>query len=226
MEVIDLREYIAIIRKRLWIILLTTIITIATSGVVSFFILEPIYQTSATLIVIKNRGIGDLLEYTDVMLSQKLVTTYEEIAKSRTVLRKVIKNLKLDMTPEELKEKVMITAVKDTEILQIQVESTDPKLATSVANNLAVVFKRYVGQLMKIDNVQIIDKAETPEDPVKPRPMLNMAIAGILGLMIGLGIVFLLEYLDNTLKTPLDIEKHLELPVIGTIPIMNEKNSK
>ena len=75
---------------------------------------------------------------------------------------------------------------------------------------------------MKVENIQVIDEARVPDKPIKPRPMLNMAIAGVLGLMIGVFITFLLEFLDNTIKTPDDVERHLELPVIGTIPMVEE----
>jgi capsular polysaccharide biosynthesis protein len=68
------------------------------------------------------------------------------------------------------------------------------------------------------DNVKVVDKAKVPSSPVKPRPLMNIAIAGVLGIMVGLGIIFLIEYLDNTIKTPDDVQKYLGLPVLGSIP--------
>nr|WP_276537088.1 GNVR domain-containing protein [Anaerosalibacter massiliensis] len=78
-----------------------------------------------------------------------------------------------------------------------------------------------VKEIMKVENIQVIDRAQEPEEPIKPRPKLNMAIAGVLGLMISIFLVFILEYLDNTIKTPDDVEYHLGLPIIGTIPKMD-----
>ena len=226
MDVIDLREYVEIIRKRIWIILLITAVTMTTSGIVSFFILDPIYETSATMIVGKTKNNEKSVEYQDVLLSQKLVKTYGEIAKSRTVSSEVIRNLSLQLTPEQLRSKVTVSPVGDTEIIMIKVQDNDPALATSIANNLAVVFMKHVVQIMKVDNVQVIDWAVTPIHPIKPRKGMNIAIAGVLGLMVGLGIVLLLEYLDNTIKTPYDVEKYLQLPIIGAIPATDEKNTK
>ena len=81
-----------------------------------------------------------------------------------------------------------------------------------------------VKKFMKVENVQVIDEAQVPKNPIKPRPMLNIAIAGVLGLMFGIFLVFLLEYLDNTIKTPEDVEKYLQLSVIGAIPkVKNDK---
>jgi capsular polysaccharide biosynthesis protein len=120
-------------------------------------------------------------------------------------------------------EKVNVNLVKDTEIIKIQVMDTDPKLAAEIANETAEVFMDSVKTIMKVENVQVIDKAQPPENPVKPRPKLNMAIAGVLGIMAGVFLAFLLEYMDNTLKTPEDIEKHLGLPVLGAIPMVKDE---
>ncbi|MDK2917602.1 MAG: protein tyrosine kinase modulator [Candidatus Petromonas sp.] len=219
---IDLREYFEIIRKRIWIIILLMVVSVTISGIISYFVLPPIYETSATLMVSKPINQDAMIQYSDVLLNQKLVKTYGEIIKSRSISSQVIENLDLDTTPQQLKEKVTVSPVKDTEIIQIKVTHTDPVLGTKIANELARVFMKDVTRIMKIDNVQVIDKAVVPHNPVKPRPLLNMVIAGFLGVMIGLGIVFLIEYLDNTIKTPNDVERYLELPIIGAIPNMDE----
>lgn len=234
MEVIDIRELFFIIKKRLGIILLITIISILTSAIVSIYVLEPVYETYTTMMVGKTKTQESLIEYSDVLLSQKLVKTYGEIAKSKSVLKVVKNDLKLDLPIDKLSKKIEVNSVKDTEIIMIKVQDTDPKLARDIANHTARIFMKQVVQIMKVDNVQTIDKAEIPDGPIKPRKTLNILIAGVLGLMISLGIVFLLEFLDNTIKTPEDVEKHLGLAVIGTIPLMEEiegtairnKNSK
>lgn len=225
-DAIDLQEIIDILRQRIGIILIITAVCLVTSGVVSFFILEPIYETSTTMIVGKTRSQEQIIEYSDVLLSQKLVKTYGEIAKSRIVSNEVISNLGLELTPEQLKEKVTVTPVGDTEIIMIKVHDNSPVLATDIANNVAQVFMKHVIGIMKVDNVQVIDKAEIPIRPIKPRHLLNISIAGMLGLMLAVGIVFLLEYLDNTIKSSKDVEKYLELPIIGAIPQICEQEER
>ena len=74
--------------------------------------------------------------------------------------------------------------------------------------------------MMEVDNVSTVDIAKVPEDPTSPNKMMNIAIAGVLGLMISVGLVFILEFLDRTYKTPTDVERHLGLPLIGAIPDM------
>ena len=221
MEEISLREYFLILGKRLWVILLITIISVVASGIVSYYVLVPEYQTFTTLMVGKPKDYQNYdqkLEYNELLLNQKLVNTYGQIVQSRVVTDEVIENLNLNLSYKEFTDKVNVNLVKDTEIIKIEVTDTNPKLAAKIANETAQVFMNSVTDIMKIENIQVIDEAQVPEAPIKPRPKLNMAIAGVLGLMVSIFLVFLLEYLDNTIKTPEDVQRYLELPVIGTIP--------
>ena len=131
---------------------------------------------------------------------------------------KLIKNLRLDEDYEDLVKNVTVSPVKDTQIISISVQDTNPKKARDIANEIPKVFKNEAKRITKANDVQVIDKAILPKDAVKPNKIMNIAIAAVLGLMLGLFIVFLMEYLDNKLKTPQDIEKHLGLNVIGVVP--------
>jgi len=81
---------------------------------------------------------------------------------------------------------------------------------------------------MNIDNVNILSKAKVEENPapIKPKPLLNMALALVVGLMLGIGIAFLLEYLDNTIKSEQDIERLLQVPVLGAVAAFDHTNKK
>ncbi|MGI6539140.1 MAG: YveK family protein [Caldicoprobacterales bacterium] len=222
-ETMDLREILQIIYKRLWFIILVTLVCIISSGIISFFVLDSIYEASTTLMVSKTRDDqSSNLQYNDILMNQKLVKTYSEIVKSNRVLEKVIEQLDLDMTTGDLKNKIQVSSVSDTEIIRIAVQDKDPNFATELANSIAVVFMGEIGSIMKMDNVQFIDPAKVPIDPVKPRPLLNIAIAAVLGVMISVFIVFLVEYFDNTVKTVDDVENKLGLPVLGSIPVFDE----
>ncbi|QUH19077.1 YveK family protein [Alkaliphilus sp. B6464] len=222
---LDLREYIYMIKKRLWFIILITILAITSSGMVSFFVLDPIYQATTTVMVGKpvSYAEGSQLQIQDLNLNQRLARTYGEIVQSRVVSEEVIFQLGLDITPGQLKEKTSVNLVKDTEFITISVTDTNPEKAANIANNLAEVFKKQVMDMMRVDNVQVLDDAVVPTSPIKPNKIMNMAIAGVLGMMVSLFIVFLLEYMDNTIKSPEDISRHLGLNVIGTIPMMEDE---
>lgn len=224
-ETIDLKEYFYIIKKRAWIIALITVTAMIASGIISFFLLSPVYETKTTLIVNTeqvnetNTITGDQLNVT-----QKLTLTYGEIIKSRTVIDEVIQALNLDMEYGEVSKMITVSPVKDTQIIAITVQDTNPQRAADIANTIPRVFTKEVKRITKANSVEVIDKAVVAENPIKPNKVMNIAIAGVLGVMIGLFIIFVLEYMDNKIKTPQDIEKHIELPILGVIP--NENMSK
>lgn len=221
-ETIDLREYFGIIKKRFWIIALITTIAIVVSGAISFFVLTPVYEAKSTLIVNTEKNEEtEMITGDQFSVSQKLTVTYGEIIKSRSVLDDVIKNLKLDDEYEELVKNVTVSPVKDTQIISISVQDTNKEKARDIANEIPKVFKKEAKRITKANDIQVIDKAILPQSPIKPNKMMNITIAAALGAMIGLFVVFLIEYLDNKLKTPQDIEKHLGLSVLGVVP--NEK---
>lgn len=218
-ETIDLREYFTIIKKRFWIIALLAIISALISGVISFFVLKPVYEAKSTLIVNTEKNEDtQMITGDQFSVTQKLAVTYGEIIKSRSVLEDVIKNLKLDDEYEDLVNSITVSPVKDTQIISISVQDTNKQKARDIANEIPKVFTKEAKRITKANDIQVIDKAILPKDAIKPNKMMNVLIGFVLGTMIGLFIVFLIEYLDNKIKTPQDIEKHLGLSVIGVIP--------
>lgn len=220
---IDLRELYEIVKKRFWLLAAMMLLAAGASAAATRWFVIPVYESATTLIVVKEQELEQTIQYNDVILSQKLVKTYGEIVKSRTVAKAVIDNLDLDLSAGKLIEMTTVNPVKDTEIISITVTGTDPAAITRIANELATVFMEQIVDIMRIDNVQVIDPAEKPAAPVRPRPLMNVAIAAVLGLMAGLGLVFLVEFMDNTVKTVEDVEKRLGLPVIGIIPLVERK---
>lgn len=223
-QVIDLREVVLAFKKRWPMLLGLPAAAVLIAALLSFFILTPIYRASTTLMVSKTyQGEnGPVMQYNDILMANQLVKTYSEIAKSRAVLEKVIEREKLPITPDELSKQITVKPLRDTQLIQVSVENTDPQLAARLANAVAAVFMVKVVEVMKLDNVNVVDSAVVPEAPVKPQKMLNMVIACVVGLMLAVGLVFLLTYLDQTIKSSEDVQRYLELPVLGTIPYMEE----
>lgn len=225
-ETISLRELFMTLRKRLSLILIVTLTAVMVSGVVSYFFLTPIYQASTQLLVNQAKNEQALYNFNEVQTNLQLINTYNVIIKSPAILELVVKELHLDMTAEELNEKINVQSEKDSQVVNISVQDPDPHQAAEIANKTAEVFKRQIVKIMNVDNVSILAKAAVKDnqDPVKPKPILNIAIALVVGLMTGVGLAFLLEYLDNTIKTEQDIEKLLELPVLGVIATIDEQD--
>ena len=220
-ETIELRELLEILLKRKLLIILMTVLCTVAGGVYSVFLITPMYNAETTMMVNGAKNMTDIassLDIGSINLSQKLVVTYGEIVKSRIVLEQTIDSLKLDMTYEQLLKKTTAQQVGGTEILKIAVQDEDPAQAAIIANKISDVFVKEVMRILKVNNVETIDKAIPIEKPVNVKTALNIAIAMILGLMLGVFTAFVLEYMDNTIKTENDVQKHLDLPVLGLIP--------
>lgn len=221
----ELKEYLDILKKRWLLIVVITLTASLLSGIVSYFIIKPTYKADISVIIGKQENANSqtpAMSYNDVMMYQKLVKTYSELAKSRTVAEHAIKSLGLDMKVSDIQEMLSVAPKGDTEFLTITVKSKEPKQAMDLANQIAKSLKEVSLDVKKVDNVQILDPAELPVSPDSPKPLLNIAVAFFLGLMVSVGVVFLLEYLDNTVKSASDIEKILDIPVIGIIPVITE----
>lgn len=218
-ETIDLKEYFLIIKKKAWIIALITSMAMLASGIISFFVLSPVYQTKTTLIVNSDKAPGtDVITGDQISVSQKLAVTYGEIIKSKTVLDEVANQLKIKGGYQNIEKKLTVSPVADTQILEISVEDTNPQRAADIANTIPAAFTKEVKRITKANNVEVIDKAIVPKSPIKPNKIMNIMISAILGIMASLFVIFLLEYMDNKIKSPQDIEKHLGLPLLGVIP--------
>ncbi|RLQ94798.1 YveK family protein [Falsibacillus albus] len=225
-ETISLKELMQTLRKRLALITTITLVAAIVSAVVSFFVLTPIYQASTQILVNKTNDQNAMYNTNEVQTNLQLINTYNVIMKSPAILDKVIDQLHLDMTAAQLNGKITVQSEKDSQVVNVSVQDPDPKKAATIANKIADVFQTDIVHIMNVDNVSILAKADAKgKSPIKPKPLLNVAIAIVVGLMAGVGLAFLLEYLDNTIKTEQDIERGLELPVLGVIANIPDTDS-
>ena len=219
-EAIDLSKYFFVLKKKMWLICLSAIVCGAISGLVSFFVLEPVYEANTSLIVNKEveNKTTQMATTDDLNYVQKLAITYGEIIKSRTVITSTIEKLKLDMTYEELEKIISVSNVSDTQIIKISIEHKNPVLATKICNTIPEIFTKEVQRISKASGVEVIDKAIVPEEPIKPNKIMNIAIAMLLGVMVSVFVIFLTEALNTSIKEPKDIEEKLGIPVFGVVP--------
>ncbi|MBM7661737.1 capsular polysaccharide biosynthesis protein [Bacillus mesophilus] len=215
-ETISLKELFQTLRKRLGLIAIITILAVTVSGVVSYFFLTPIYQASTQILVNQKKPLDQLYNVGELQTNVMLINTYRDIIQSPTILDKVKEQLELETIGQ-----ISVASESNSQVFSVTVQDPDPVKAVDIANTIANVFQTEI-MTMFGDNVNIISKAEVAEtpQPIKPQPILNMAIALVVGLMLGVGLAFLLEYLDNTIKTEQDIEKLLELPVLGAVTVI------
>ncbi|MCI4620632.1 capsular biosynthesis protein [Priestia megaterium] len=223
-ETISIKELFQTLKKRIWLIALITIIAAIISAVISFFVLTPVYESKTQILVNQAKSDQQLYNATEVQTNIQLINTYNVIIKSPAILDKVKSELNLDRTVEDLNSQITVSSAKDSQVVEITVQDPSSQVAAQIANKTAEVFQTQISKIMKIDNVSVLSKAEVKGTvaPIKPQPLLNIAIAIVIGLMVGVGLAFLLEFLDNTLKTEQDIEKLLELPVMGVITTIKD----
>ncbi|HSI68449.1 MAG TPA: Wzz/FepE/Etk N-terminal domain-containing protein [Planococcus sp. (in: firmicutes)] len=224
-ETISLQDLFKTIRKRLGLIAILTVLAITIAGVVSFLVLTPVYQTSTEILVNQSPKDTGQLTNQNIQTDLQLINTSSGIIKSPAILDQVVEKIGAGLSTAQLTSKITVSNADQSQIVNITVQDEDPAMAVEIANTTASVFENNIQELMNVDNVTILSPAVLSENPapVAPNPMLNMAIAAVVGLMLGVGIAFLLEYLDTTIKDQQDIEDILGIPLLGVVSPIVEK---
>jgi capsular polysaccharide biosynthesis protein len=157
-----------------------------------------------------------------------MINTYGVIIKSPAILEKVIDELELEQSVEQLSQKITINSQENSQVFSLTVQDSNPTKAVEIANTVSGTFQKEIKDIMNVDNVSVLAKAEIKENPmpVKPNPLMNIAIAVVIGLMAGVSLAFLLDYMDNTIKDEEDIERLLELPILGSIQKITQVHNK
>lgn len=213
---IDLADLIFTLIRR-WKLIVLTAIPVIILGIIFAITRPTVYQAETTLIVSNNMS-SVSLDSSDISLSQRLVITYSEIAKNKSVLRKVIAKFDLKEDTEELAKLVTITPVDDTELITLTYKNSDPQLAAMVTNEIANEFMDKVVQVMRVRNVNIVEKAQVPVQPLPKKRVLILFASVVLGLAAGTGMAFVMEFLHKKLRKPSEIQAILGVSMIGMIP--------
>lgn len=216
---IDLVELWEVMKKDLFRNILIGIVFAGVIFAISKFVVTPKYQSSVSLIVnSEESNTNDGIQLNDIQLNQKLVGTYTEIIKTRSIAEIVINNLDLDLDYEEFSDKISVSSKNDTEVFEVRVEDTIPERAADIANETSKVFQDSIVKIMNVDNVQILDKAIVPEEASSPNVLKNTIVGFVLGLLLGIFISIIKLLTDNTVNSEEDIRKEFDLPVIGILP--------
>jgi non-specific protein-tyrosine kinase len=286
----ELLNFFKIINRRKWVVIITTLLTVIIT-VIGTYLMTPIYESSAFVRIAQIQSSD--IDYYDLNYTQRLMNTYALLLSSGHFLEKVIEELNLDITTEELEESVEVNVVGGTELIEIVVENPDPIQSMQIANTigsmlveqreglytgegrstreiledqLAIVqenliedrseLQKYIlegadleqeGEIQDLsiriqvqeqtyamlleqyDNAVITEAAfansitlakpaTTPTKPNKPEKILNIAVGALVGLIGGLGLAVLFESMDTTIHSIKDLEKSVELPILGAVP--------
>lgn len=213
----ELRDYLRILRKRGWIIILTTVLTAAAAW--GFSQMQTVEWKSTINVFVR----PDRIDNGTLLATKQILRGFVRYIDSLNFSQRVINQLALDMKPDTLKGKVTIASKDEDYIIQIDVVDTDATQAERVALEWANQFVQWRDQ----DNLQQRKEDRVSADIVqnpttskfRPQTSLNVIAGAIIGLLLGVVIVFFLESIEsNILRSSDDVERVLGTTVIGAIP--------
>ncbi|MFE5430432.1 YveK family protein [Peribacillus simplex] len=227
-ETLNIKDLFQMVKKRIVLIIIITTLITAMTGIVSFFILSPVYQASTQILVNQSKEKSELYNVGEIQTNIQLIETYSEIIKSPMMLEKVKERLNLDISNSALSEQIKIVSNGNSQIFTIKVEGADPKFAVSVASTITDIFQSEIKALMNVDNVNVLSKATIGDNssPIKPNPISNTIIACFAGVIISLFFTFMIEFFDKTIKVESDVEEHLKIPMLGIVNLMEDKKKR
>jgi succinoglycan biosynthesis transport protein ExoP len=222
---VDLSDYIRVLRKRWKLITLCTLLALGGAAAATIAA-TPIYSAQAQLFVSTSQSASDAPSGLNQggQFAQQRVKSYADVIDSPQVTEPVIERLGLDLTPRELEKKISADAPLDTVLINVSAEDTSPQIAQEIANAAAERFTNVAAALETPASggpspvkVSVVRYADLPQDPVRPRTKLNIALGLLVGLALGVGGAVLRETLDTSVKSVEDVQTTLDLPTLGVI---------
>jgi capsular polysaccharide biosynthesis protein len=208
---INLKELFLVIKRRFWVIVMIAIIASIIGVYLNNLSTTPLYQTSSRIII------GTDAE------SQK---TLQVIIKDSAILDKVIEELNLDKSAEELAGQISVASIDGSQVVSISVIDRDPILAASIADKTAKVFKDEVPNIVGEDYIRLLSNAKVNSSPINQENNNKLYLAIIAGIIVGIGFAFLIESLDDRIRSEKEIEALFGVQVLGKISKMNNRNIK
>lgn len=220
---IDVFHLFKILWKRKILIALVAIVAGALAFAYSAFIVKPEF-TSTTRIYVVNRNQGDKpgLTNQDLQAGSYLVKDYREIILSQDVLEKVTSNLKLDLSPKDLANKVKVTVPVDTRIVSISVNDRVPEEASRIANSLREVAAEKIISITRVSDVTTLEEARPAIAPSSPNIRRNTIIGLLGGTVFTVIAVLIVELVDTRVKRPEDIEDVMQIALLGVVPNLDK----
>jgi len=223
---VEATRLLAILRRWWWLLVLGVVV----GGGASFGVskaMTPIYQSSTTLLVNQTQTPG-VIAYNDILTSERLTKTYRELVTNRPVLEEVVDRVGQPESAQSLRDMVSVSVIRDTQLLRLSVENDDPIMATMLANATAQAFidQNEGVDLSRAGSVSVVEPAVVPANPVKPQVLLNVILGLIGGLVVAGGLVVVMEYLDDTVKSEQDVERLSGLTTLGLVTRFGRRASR
>ena len=217
---IDLGELFHVIIAKWWALLIALVVGSLVAGLVTAFAITPLYKAKSTIYILGSSS--SVISVQDLQIGSQLTKDYQELIMKRPVIEETIKKLKLDMTYEQLKEKVEVVNAQDTRFIEIRVTDPDPELAAKIADTIAETTMNKVALFMKTDKPSFVEHAVVPEKPVSPSILKNTVLGGLLLLLLTIAVIVGRYLLDDTIKDEEDVRKYLNLNTLAALPDTKE----
>lgn len=214
---VDLKELFYVLKHKIWIVFLMGIVGSVAAGLFTTMVMTPVY-TSSTMLYIVNKT-TTLTSLTDLQLGTQLTKDYKVLVTSRPVTKQVIEDLGLNMTNNQLAGKIRVNNPADTRILTISVEDSDPNMAKSIVDQVAKVASVRMAEIMDTTPPNVVEEGEVPTQKTSPSISANSIKGGMAGVMLSSLLIIALFLLNDTIKTPEDVEKYLGLNTLAAIPL-------
>ena len=218
---IDIGHILSILWEKILLIIATGIIVGLAGFLVSKFLITPKYESETKLYVL-NRANDSATTLSDVQLSTQLTKDYQILVTSAPVMNQVIKELGLNMKASELASTIAVDTPSDSRVLQITVTSEDPQRAKDIADKVAQVSSKKICDIMKIEQVNVIEEGSLSEEPAVDTVQKWTLIGLALGIVLSCAVIIIRSMLDDTVKTTEDVEKYFDLSTLAVIPISEE----
>jgi len=205
---INLKAIMGIIMKRLWLVVSITIVITVLAGLYNARPEEPIYASSSRILIGAN---AELRGTANVLLREPIV------------LKGVIEELGLRQSPEGLRTQIRISNVEGSLVTLVTVIDTNPQRAADIANALIQSYRPIASQSLGISTIRTLTEAEAVPYPINSKSNTIVIVAFLAGLFISICGVFLLDSLDDSIRTEKDIEKLLGVSVLGHVPKMRRR---
>lgn len=219
---VKIEDFYKIIKKRFKSIAVIVILITALAVILNFYVIPPLYKSSTKVFIGKN-SIQQEYSISDIQIYQKLLSTYAEVIKTDDLIESALEKNNLDESPQYVIENIDAAPKSDTQILEISYVDTDKDLTKDILEAVTNEFILYSKELIPNGTIKIVEKAKVPISPISPRKKINIMVSFVLGLILSISLAIILEALDKSIKTKEELEKLVNIPVIGSIPIECKK---
>ena len=213
---INLRSMLIAIFQEKWLILLVSLVVALSAFIYCKTNRTEVYTTSTNIYILNNNN--TVATGSDFQTAELLTKDYEELIKNEVVTEAVVARLGLDISPQQLSNKIAVSSKEDTRIIKISISDKDPYLAAQIANTVREIASVKIVDIMKIDAVNLVSEAAIPTAKSGTGATRTAMLAFIATLVICVTIIGTIDVLNDTIKSPDEIVTRLGINSLGAIP--------